>query len=66
MIGAGAWCPGVVIQVGSATRALQEVAVGLLTDHLRHCVTQAAQDSPAESDQALIEAAGTIRQVVRL
>ena len=66
MIDADAWCPNVVIQVGSATRALQEVAVGLLTDHLRHCVMQAAQHSPAEADQALIEAAGAIRQVVRL
>ena len=66
MIDADAWCPNVVIQVGSATRALQEVAVGLLTDHLRHCVTQAAQHSPAEGDQAVIEAAGAIRQVIRL
>jgi DNA-binding FrmR family transcriptional regulator len=66
MVDADAWCPDVVIQVASATRALQEVAVGLLTDHLRHCVTQAAQRSPAEGDQALIEAAGAIRQVVRL
>lgn len=66
MIDADAWCPDVVIQVASATRALQEVAVGLLTDHLRHCVTQAAQRSPGEGDQALIEAAGAIRQVVRL
>ena len=66
MIDADAWCPDVVIQVGSATRALQEVAVGLLTDHLRRCMMQAAQHSPAEGDQALIEAAGAIRQVVRL
>jgi DNA-binding FrmR family transcriptional regulator len=66
MIDADAWCPDVVIQVASATRALQEVAVGLLAGHLRHCVTQAAQHSPAEGDQALIEAAGAIRQVVRL
>jgi CsoR family transcriptional regulator, copper-sensing transcriptional repressor len=44
MIDADAWCPDVVIQVASATRALQEVAVGLLTDHLRHCVTQTSID----------------------
>src|SRR5215472_12254998 len=66
MIEAGAWCPDVVTQVASATRALQEVAVGLLSDHLRHCVTQAAQRSSAEGDQVLAEAASTIRQVVRL
>lgn len=66
MIEADTWCPDVVIQVASATRALQEVAVGLLTDHLRHCVMHAAHCSPAEGDQVLIEVAGAIRQVVRL
>lgn len=33
MIDDDAWCPCVVTQVASATRALQEVAVGLLSDH---------------------------------
>jgi len=36
MIEADTWCPDVVTQVASATRALQEVAVGLLNDHLHH------------------------------
>ena len=66
MIQADAWCPDVVIQVASVTRALQEVAVGLLTDHLRHCLMDAAQRSSAEGDQVLAEAASTIRQVIRL
>ena len=66
MIEADAWCPDVVIQVASATRALQEVAVGLLNDHLRHCVHDAARKSQAGADAALAEVAGTIRQVVRL
>jgi CsoR family transcriptional regulator, copper-sensing transcriptional repressor len=66
MIEADTWCPDVVTQVASATRALQEVAVGLVSDHLSHCVRQAVQSSPAEGDQALAEAAGAIRQVVRL
>jgi DNA-binding FrmR family transcriptional regulator len=66
MIEADTWCPEVVTQVASATRALQEVAVGLLSDHLRHCVAQAVHSSPAEGDRALAEATGAIRQVVRL
>jgi DNA-binding FrmR family transcriptional regulator len=66
MIEADTWCPDVVIQVASATRALQEVAVGLLSDHLGHCVRHAVQSSPADGDQALAEATGAIRQVVRL
>jgi DNA-binding FrmR family transcriptional regulator len=66
MIEADTWCPDVVTQVSSATRALQEVAVGLLSDHLRHCVMQVVQSSPADGDQALAEATGAIRQVIRL
>ena len=66
MIEADAWCPDVVIQVASATRALQEVAVGLLNDHLRHCVIAAAADCPADGDERLAEVAATIRQVIRL
>ena len=66
MIEADTWCPDVVTQVASATRALQEVAVGLVSDHLGHCVIQAVHSSPAEGDQALAEATGAIRQVVRL
>src|SRR6266571_2042500 len=66
MIEADTWCPDVVTQVASATRALQEVAVGLLHDHLRTCVTAAARNSPADGDARLSEVTAAIRQVVRL
>ena len=66
MIEGDTWCPDVVVQVASATRALQEVAAGLLNDHLRHCVASAARHSDAEGEAALAEVAGTIRQVIRL
>lgn len=45
---------------------MQEVAVGLHSDHLRHCVLSAARTSRAEGEDAVAEVAGTIRQVVRL
>jgi len=60
------WCPDVVIQVASVTRALQEVSVGLLHDHLSHCVADAARRSPKEGDEKLDEVAATIRQVLHL
>ena len=66
MIEADAWCPDVVTQVASVTRALQEVAIGLLNDHLRHCVAAAAANSPEDGDARLAEVAATIRQVIRL
>ncbi len=66
MVDADAWCPDVVIRVASATRALQEVAVRLLTDHLQHCVVDAVRASEADGQASLGEVASTIRQVIRL
>jgi DNA-binding FrmR family transcriptional regulator len=60
------WCPDVVTQVGSVTRALQEVAVGLLSDHIGHCVASAVRTSSSDGEHALDELTGTIRQVIRL
>lgn len=66
MIEEDRWCPEVVTQVASVTRALQEVAVGLLSDHLHHCVLAAARNSEHDGEARLDEVATTIRQVVRL
>ncbi len=66
MVDADTWCPDVVVQVASATRALQEVAVGLLTDHLQHCVVEAVRASEAGGQASLGEVASTIPQVIRL
>ncbi len=60
------WCPDIVMQISSATRALQEVAVGLLNDHLHCCVVEAVRRSASDGEAALEEVASTIRQVVRL
>ncbi len=66
MIENDTWCPDVVTQIASVTRALQEVAVGLVSDHLRHCVASAVRTPGDAGDRALEELTGTIRQVVRL
>jgi len=34
MVEADTYCPDIVVHVASVTRALPELAVGLLTDHL--------------------------------
>jgi CsoR family transcriptional regulator, copper-sensing transcriptional repressor len=66
MVESDAYCPDIVIQVASATRALQEVAVGLLNDHLHHCVVTAMSNSEVEGNESLAELARTIRQVIQL
>lgn len=49
------WFPDVVIQVASATRALQEAAVGLLSDQLRHCVTSVVHGRDGEAAAAIAQ-----------
>jgi DNA-binding FrmR family transcriptional regulator len=66
MIEDNRWCSDVVIRVVSATRALQEVPVGLLKAHLHHCVTQAMASLPSDAEAHLDEFVATIRQVVWL
>ena len=66
MVEADSYCPDVVIQVTAVTRALQEVAVGLLNDHLRHCVLAGGSSNGSTPDAAFDEVARTLRQVVRL
>jgi hypothetical protein len=41
----------------------QEVAIGLLSDHPRHCVRSAVRRSDSECDETFAEVTGTIRQV---
>ena len=66
MVEADSYCPDIVIQVASVTRALQEVAIGLLNDHLRHCVMSGGNGNGSAPDAAFDEVVRTIRQVVRL
>ena len=42
MIEGDQYCIDVLTQVSAATKALEAVALGLLEEHLRHCVVQAA------------------------
>ena len=52
-------------QVSAMTSALQSVALGLLTDHLRYCVVDAAAAGGAEDDIKIKEASDAISRLVR-
>lgn len=66
MVDDDTYCIDVLTQVSAATRALQSVAVQLLDDHLRHCVTDAVQsDDAVESDRILTEASRAIERLVK-
>jgi CsoR family transcriptional regulator, copper-sensing transcriptional repressor len=38
------YCIDILTQITAASNALKKVAVGLLDDHIRHCVTQGTED----------------------
>ncbi len=59
------YCIDVLTQISAATRALQAVAIGLLQDHLGHCVSQAVERGGPEADAKIKEAADAISRLVR-
>lgn len=65
MIEEDRYCIDVLTQVASVTRALQGVAVGMLDDHVRHCVRQAVEEGPASADEKIDEALEVIARLVK-
>ena len=65
MVEADTYCIDVLTQVSAATRALQSVAIGLLEEHVAHCMLEAAKVGGAESDAKVREASDAIARLVR-
>ena len=65
MIDEDKYCIDVLTQISAVNSALQSVALGLLDEHLNHCVTRAVADGGEEADQKLAEASAAIARLVR-
>ena len=65
MVEEDTYCIDVLTQVSAATRALENVALLLLEDHLDHCVRDAARRGGPEADAKLAEASAAIARLVR-
>ena len=59
------YCIDILTQVSAATGALQSVALGLLEDHLGHCVTQAAAEGGEVAAAKVREASDAIARLVK-
>jgi len=59
------YCIDILTQVSAMTKALQSVALGLLDEHMNHCVVDAAAAGGAEADIKLKEASQAIARLVR-
>src|SRR5688500_11326861 len=66
MIEEDTYCIDVLTQVSAVTKALQAVAVGLLDEHVRHCVKNAVDEGDEETlDRMMDEANRAIERLVK-
>src|SRR4026209_1491455 len=59
------YCIDILTQVSAMTKALQSVALGLLDEHLAHCVVDAARTGGPEAQHKVQEASEAIARLVR-
>ena len=59
------YCIDVLTQISAVNSALQSVALGLLDEHLGHCVSHAVASGGSEADAKLAEASAAIARLVR-
>ena len=59
------YCIDILTQVSAVTKALQSVSLGLLEDHIGHCVVNAARESDEAADIKVKEAAAAIARLVK-
>ncbi|MGQ0631274.1 MAG: metal-sensitive transcriptional regulator [Sporichthyaceae bacterium] len=65
MVSEDAYCIDVLTQISAVTKALQSVALGLVEEHLGHCVANAVADGEAAHGAKVKEAAEAIARLVR-
>ena len=59
------YCIDILTQVSAMTKALESVALGLLDEHIAHCVVNAVKDGGEEAELKLKEASAAIARLVR-
>ena len=65
MVEQDTYCIDVLTQVSAVTKALQAVSLGLLEDHVAHCVVDAARESDEAAAAKVREASEAIARLVR-
>lgn len=65
MIDEDKYCIDVLTQISAVQSALRSVALGLLDEHLDHCVSRAVASGGDEAQQKLAEASAAIARLVR-
>lgn len=65
MVDEDTYCIDVLTQISAITKALQAVSLGLLEDHIGHCVVDAARESDEAAVVKVAEASAAIARLVK-
>ncbi|HNP57250.1 metal-sensitive transcriptional regulator [Gordonia sp. UBA7599] len=65
MVDEDAYCIDILTQVSAMTKALQSVSLGLLADHMNHCVLDAAAKGGDDAQGKIDEAMAAITRLVK-
>ena len=65
MVEQDTYCIDILTQISALTAAVENVALGLLDDHLKHCVVDAARAGGPEADAKIAEASAAIARLVK-
>ncbi|SLN05200.1 Repressor CsoR of the copZA operon [Corynebacterium xerosis] len=66
MVEEDTYCIDVLTQISAVTKALQSVALGLVDDHIHHCVHDAATSGDREElDRKMDEIMGAVKRLMK-
>jgi len=65
MVDEDTYCIDILTQISAVNSALQSVALGLLEDHLGHCVAQAVAEGGETATAKVREASEAIERLVK-
>jgi CsoR family transcriptional regulator, copper-sensing transcriptional repressor len=65
MVSEEQYCIDVLTQLAAVTKALQSVAVGLLDQHMHHCVAEAVAAGGSEGAAKITEATKAIERLLK-
>lgn len=65
MVDEDQYCIDILTQVSAVTKALQSLSLGLLDEHMEHCVVEAVRAGGDEQEIKLKEASAAIARLVK-
>ncbi len=65
MVSEGEYCIDILTQMSAVQSALDSVAIGLLEDHMNHCVVNAAKQSDEAGREKIEEATKAIARLIK-